>query len=159
MTPDHPKPTVFALYRTGLLASAFAYPAIVLLVTLSFVIDSGNLISSAAMFFWAGIFMALPAVGIAFLITAPLGCLTGAILRQFMPPSRWLGAVNGALVAAVILGLAVLPGALSAGALDTGLLVFVAAVIAICAGAGWLAQRLFLDWPPAHEPFDPETFA
>lgn len=158
MAIENEPPTIPEFYETGLLASAFAYLGILVLVSFSLSFDGASPAMFFTAFFWGGAVMAIPAVGIAFLITAPLGCLVGLALRRVMPPSQWLGAVTGAIVASAIVSIVLFPDALSQQILDPESLLFVTLVVAICAAAGWLAQRVLLDWRRAEDTFDPEQF-
>lgn len=145
---DHDKPTVPQLYISGLIASLFSYFGILVLVSLSMAIDGGGPVLALTSFLFGGIYMLLPAAGIAFLITAPLGCIVGLMLVYWLPPTRWLGAITGALVTIIVLiAWAIVFGGFSWPFTDPGALFFLGGVTAICAFSGWLAQRKVLDWP------------
>ena len=145
---DTGRPTAFDYFRTGLWASAIAYVGILGLVTISLAVGSGSPSSMVSVFIIGGLYMAIPAVGIAVFITAPMGCVIGIIMRKALPPGQWHGAVNGGAVMGLILGLFALYSFSFADQWpDPGTLVFGIGLIAIGAGSGWLAQRTSLNWP------------
>lgn len=160
MTYGNPtRPTAIDYYRTGLLASALAYVGILLLIVVSLLIGNGDAQMAFTMFFMGGLYAAIPAVGIALLITAPLGCLFGIAMREWFEPGHWHGAVNGAATAITLLtGSALLLEGEIREVPDPGTLLFFAGIVAIGAGSGWIAQRKALGWPNEFEEIDCEVF-
>lgn len=145
---DDDMPTVGDLYQAGLLASALSFVGILLVISLSFALDGGGLYGTAGTLFLGTIYMIIPATAIAFLVTAPLGCIIGSVLLRILPPTSWLGGITGALVAiaAVILLALGLMGN-SGLYFDPEIVLFVTAIIAIGSASGWYAHRRVLDWP------------
>ena len=149
-------PTAPDYYRTGLLASALAYLGILLLMTISAVVGGSGSGTAFSIFFIGGLYGLIPAAGIAFLITAPLGCLFGIALREWLEPGEWHGALNGAMTAVALLALAfLLIGGELRAVPDAETMLFIAGIIAVGAGSGWIAQRKVLGWPS----YDPEEDA
>lgn len=148
---DSDVPTAPDYYRAGLLASALVYLGIVLLITISVAVENGDPRQALSAFFFGGLFMAFPAVMIAFLLAAPLGSLFGIAMREWLPPGRWHGAVIGVLTALSLIAAWVL---LFDGEWrevpDAGTLIFVSGILAIAAASGWIAQRKVLSWPKAN---------
>lgn len=156
---DVEPPSFSDLYKAGLFASFLAYIGIVFLVALSIAIGSRDINAFLGTMVVGGLFMTIPAIGLALFITAPLGCLVGYLLSKWMEPSHWLGAVTGGSIATGILAVwNIVTGITVWELLDPALVLFKVASIAICAGAGWFAQRRFLDWPPAFSDRDIEVF-
>ena len=154
-----PRPTAGDLYRAGLLASALGYLGIVMLVAISWMFDTSDPGAAVAMFFFGGFMMLIPAVGIAFLVTAPLGCVIGIGLREWLPPNAWHGAINGIATMAVSLALMVVAiGGEFREVPDAGTIVFVMGLMAIGAGAGWFVQHRYLGWPPEIGPDEIDAF-
>lgn len=152
-------PSIGALYKTGLIASFLAFFGILMLIAGTTLLDGGYVEGAIGVLLLGGIWGLIPAVFIAFLITAPLGCAIAFALAKWMEPSQWLGAVTGGGIAAAFLALwEVLNFVSFADLLHLEIVFFSIALVGICAGSGWLAQRKFLDWPRAFTRSDIEAF-
>jgi len=155
--PD--RPSVFDYYATGLWASGIAYLGILGLIAISVSVGQGAPSSMFGVLIVGGLYMAIPAIFIALLITAPLGCVIGIIMRKTLPPGHWHGAVNGGAVMGLMLGaLTLFSFGFEGRWPDAGTLVFAGGLMAIGAASGWLAQRKFLNWPRVVTVSDIEVF-
>lgn len=146
---DPSRPTGGDLYATGLLGSAIGYLVILLLFGGALAIDSNDPVAAVSLFFFGGIYMVIPAAFISALITAPLGCITAIILRDFAPPGQWHGALAGAIAVngPLILMMGISGGTQNGSLPEPSAILFYLSIVAIGAGSGWLAQRKYLAWP------------
>ena len=136
------------LYKVGLLASALSYVGILILVAFSVAVVDSNLQAIAAVFFFGGIYTLIPALFIAMMITAPLGCVIAKLLLRFSPPSIALGAATGFLTALASLAIIAAIFAEFRALPDAGTIVFFLGILAICTGSGAFAQRRALSDVP-----------
>nr|WP_298931465.1 hypothetical protein [uncultured Erythrobacter sp.] len=147
---DQTAPTLPDFYLAGLLASALAYIGILLLFAFSMAVDTASAGTAFGVIIVGGIYMFLPALLIAFLITAPLGCAIGIAMLKLFEPGPWQGAVNGALTALIILvALAMLIGAGPIEFPPPEVTAFTLGLIGIGAASGWVGQSKCINWPEA----------
>ena len=136
------------LYKVGLLASALSYVGILMLVALSVAVVDSNLQAIAGVLLVGGIYTLIPALLIAMMLTAPLGCVIAKFLLSFSPPSIALGAATGLLTALASLAILAAMFAEFRAPPDAGTIVFVLGILAICTGSGAVAQRRALSDVP-----------
>ncbi|MEO1731282.1 MAG: hypothetical protein AAFR64_11150 [Pseudomonadota bacterium] len=132
------------LYMAGLIASALSYLGILMLVTLSVAVVDDNFGAMLGVLFLGGMYSIIPALLIAMVLTAPLGCIIAKLLLRFSPPSLNLGAATGLLTAFASLAIMTVAFAEFRARPDAGTIVFVLGILAICTGAGAFAQRKVL---------------
>ncbi|MGB3469211.1 MAG: hypothetical protein WBA51_00130 [Erythrobacter sp.] len=150
MSYDRPaQPTFGQLYIGGLMASALTYLGIIVLIGISAAIGADGASSAFGLIFVGAVYMAIPAIIIALVISAPLGGLIGMALLNWLAPSQWHGAINGALTAFVLVTLTILAFLpFWQESLDAGTIAFTAGIIMVAAASGWIVQRTYLGWWP-----------
>lgn len=132
--------TVGDLYVCGIYASLIVYICAVGLVGVSLAVGDGASDALPASLIY-GLFGLIPALGVAFLVVAPLGCAVGLGFMALMGWRWWIGALTGAISMATLMALVTLIVGGVREAPDAGTIVFLSGLIASATFAGWLAQR------------------
>ncbi|MEO0462832.1 MAG: hypothetical protein AAF127_06855 [Pseudomonadota bacterium] len=152
------QPDFARYYVAGLIASALSFLGILVLVAISMTAGPSDLGTVLGVILWGALIMLIPAVFIALIISAPLGAAIALALDKVMEPSAWHGAITGATTAFVLLSILTVFDPSGLNAPDMGTALFVIGVLSVGAGSGWVAQHIYLGWPPPSDEAEIEVF-